>query len=205
MEHNQYLDDIKHIRSIMERSSSFVSLSGLSGISAGVVALMACFVAFGILHHSNIDYVAGKSIEYGTDVITQLILLSVATLVLSVILAIFFTVQKSRRINRPIWNHVTKQTLIALAIPLVTGGIFSLILVLHHSTYFVAPTMLVFYGLALVSAARYMPSELVGLGLLEIVLGLVSLYWVGYGLIFWGIGFGILHIVYGWYMHKKYK
>ena len=40
-----YLDDLKEIRSMMEKSSRFISLSGLSGISAGIIALVGAFIA----------------------------------------------------------------------------------------------------------------------------------------------------------------
>lgn len=205
MDQNQYLDDLKHIRSIMERSSSFMSLSGLSGVSAGLVALCACFGAFTLLSSNGIDYLDGKPNFYDKNIIVQLMLLALLTLIVSIILIIYFTVRKSRRMKRSIWNQVTKQTMVALMIPLLTGGLFCLIMIYHHLIYLVAPSMLIFYGLALVSAGRYIPSELIGLGLIEIALGLISLIWLGYGLIFWGIGFGILHIGYGWYMYAKYE
>ncbi len=205
MDQNQYLDDLKHIRSIMERSSSFMSLSGLSGVSAGLVALCACFGAFTLLSSNGIDYLDGKPNFYDKNIIVQLMLLALLTLIVAIILIIYFTVRKSRRMKRSIWNQVTKQTMVALMIPLLTGGLFCLIMIYHHLIYLVAPSMLIFYGLALVSAGRYIPSELIGLGLIEIALGLISLIWLGYGLIFWGIGFGILHIGYGWYMYAKYE
>lgn len=205
MDQNQYLDDLKHIRSIMERSSSFMSLSGLSGVSAGLVALCACFSAFTLLSSNGIDYLDGKPNFYDKNIIVQLMLLALLTLIVAIILIIYFTVRKSRRMKRSIWNQVTKQTMVALMIPLLTGGLFCLIMIYHHLIYLVAPSMLIFYGLALVSAGRYIPSELIGLGLIEIALGLISLIWLGYGLIFWGIGFGILHIGYGWYMYAKYE
>lgn len=205
MDQNQYLDDLKHIRSIMERSSSFMSLSGLSGVSAGLVALCACFGAFTLLSSNGIDYLDGKPNFYDKNIIVQLMLLALLTLIVAIILIIYFTVRKSRRMKRSIWNQVTKQTMVALIIPLLTGGLFCLIMIYHHLIYLVAPSMLIFYGLALVSAGRYIPSELIGLGLIEIALGLISLIWLGYGLIFWGVGFGILHIGYGWYMYAKYE
>lgn len=205
MDQNQYLDDLKHIRSIMERSSSFMSLSGLSGVSAGLVALCACFGAFTLLSSNGIDYLDGKPNFYDKNIIVQLMLLALLTLIVAIILIIYFTVRKSRRMKRSIWNQVTKQTMVALIIPLLAGGLFCLIMIYHHLIYLVAPSMLIFYGLALVSAGRYIPSELIGLGLIEIALGLISLIWLGYGLIFWGIGFGILHIGYGWYMYAKYE
>jgi len=43
---NKYENDLTHIRQMMERSSTFISLSGLSGVGAGLVALAGCFLTF---------------------------------------------------------------------------------------------------------------------------------------------------------------
>ena len=107
--------------------------------------------------------------------------------------------------NQPLWNHQTKRLLINLLISLATGGIFSFILLLKGFIGLVAPITLLFYGLALVNASKYTLSEIRSLGLLEIALGLISTYYIGYGLLFWAVGFGALHIVYGVLMHLKYE
>jgi hypothetical protein len=69
----------------------------------------------------------------------------------------------------------------------------------------VAPATLIFYGLALVNAERYTLTDIKYLGYCQIGLGLISLFFLGWGLVAWTFGFGVLHIVYGLIMHKKYK
>jgi hypothetical protein len=89
-------------------------------------------------------------------------------------------------------------------IPLVVGGVFVLGLLNYSEWRFVAPSCLIFYGLALVNASKYTLTDIRYLGLLEIGLGLVNMWYPGYGLYFWGIGFGALHIIYGLIMWWKY-
>lgn len=45
-QNENYIDDLKEIRSMMEKSSRFISLSGLSGVSAGIVALAGAVMAW---------------------------------------------------------------------------------------------------------------------------------------------------------------
>lgn len=68
----------------------------------------------------------------------------------------------------------------------------------------VAPCMLIFYGLGLIAAGSRTFRDVKVLGACEIILGLAAAITVGYDLIFWGIGFGVLHIVYGILIHYKY-
>ena len=50
-------EDLQAIREIMERSSKFLSLSGLSGIFAGVCALIGAAIAwFIILNPGHVTY-----------------------------------------------------------------------------------------------------------------------------------------------------
>jgi hypothetical protein len=92
-----------------------------------------------------------------------------------------------------------------LFIPLVTGGVFCLILAHHGLFEFIAPSTLLFFGLALLNAAKYTFGEIKILGISEIILGLVSMYWTSLGLYFWAAGFGIFNIIYGAYMYFKYE
>jgi hypothetical protein len=132
-------------------------------------------------------------------------LIASATLILSIGAGIYFTTKETKRQNQKIWDHQTKRLLINLVIPLVTGGIVCLMLLLRGYVGIVAPLTLIFYGLALVNASKYTLNEIRSLGLAEIIIGLLSMQFVEYGLLFWSIGFGILHIVYGAAMQMKYK
>jgi hypothetical protein len=202
---NKYENDLSHIRQMMERSSTFISLSGLSGVGAGLVAMVGCFMTFYILDQHQINYFDGKPNYYSYQVIWKLAMVAIVTLILALMSGIYFTVKKSKKLGHPLWTSATKNTIKAAAIPLVAGGLFCIIVTWHHLFYLVAPCMLIFYGLALVSAAKYTLSDIYWLGLLDVILGLLATLFVGYGLVFWGIGFGVLHIVYGLLMYKKYN
>jgi hypothetical protein len=202
---NKYENDLTHIRQMMERSSTFISLSGLSGVGAGLVALAGCALTFYILAQHQIDYFDGKPNYYSYQILWQLASVAIATLVLALMSGIFFTVKKSKKLGYPLWSAATKNTIKSATIPLVTGGLFCIIVTYHHLFYLVAPSMLIFYGLALVSASKYTQSDIFWLGICQLILGTLGAIFIGYGLVFWGIGFGVLHIVYGTLMYNKYK
>jgi len=202
----KHQEDLAHIRSMMERSSRFISLSGLSGVFAGLSALIGGLYAYQLFRVNGMTCTDGAS-SYNENVylVNQLIYTAAIVLVCALTFGIFFTLRKSKKYNLPIWTSATKKMLFNLAVPLLAGGIFCLAL-LHHEIYgFVAPSTLIFYGLALVNAEKYTFSDIKYLGFCELVLGFISLFYIGYGLVFWIIGFGILHILYGLIMFKKYK
>jgi hypothetical protein len=204
MDDLKYKDDLKEIKDIMNRSSRFISLSGLSGVSAGIIALLAAYLAYQTVYSNQVSIGYTRAILSQSNV-TTLLIIAILTILVSFVAGIFFTSREAKRNKEKLWDLQTKRLLINLLIPLVTGGILVLILLFKGYIGFVAPLTLIFYGLALVNASKYTLSEIRSLGLIEILLGLVAFQFIGYGLIFWSIGFGILHIIYGIAMHVKYK
>jgi hypothetical protein len=210
MENNsQSVEDIKTIRKMMEESSRFLSLSGLSGIFAGVFAIAGALIAyFLILNNGSIhydEYFRSLS-EKETQVLRwQLIADALGVLVLSVIFALYFSFQKAKREGKIFWSPASKNLLTNILIPLITGGIFIIVLLIQNHIQLVVPGLLIFYGLALVNAGKFTYGEIFYLGILEIITGLVSAFFTGWGLIFWIFGFGILHIIYGLVMYRKYE
>ncbi len=203
----QQLDEI---RNLMERSSRFISLSGLSGISAGIIALIGALVAFFYLEfdsrYFDTDwYFAEKLYRMIPGKLHLLLLDAAIILILALAFAIFFTTRKAKRKGLKVWTHSTRLMLYNIAVPLLTGGIFSLILISYHLIFLVAPATLIFYGLALLNASKYTLPEIQWLGISEVILGLIACVWMGYGLVFWTIGFGILHILYGAVMYYRYE
>ena len=91
--------------------------------------------------------------------------------------------------------------LVNLAIPLLTGGIFCIALIWHGKIGLIAPAMLIFYGLSLINASKYTIGDTRYLGYMEVVLGLISCFFIGYGLLFWAVGFGFFNIAYGLFMY----
>ena len=201
----KHQDDLVHIRSMMERSSRFISLSGLSGVFAGLSALLGGVYVYQLFKVNGIEYFEDNHQLYSTSLITELILTAFVILFFALAFGIFFTVRKSKKLNLPIWTSATKNMLFNLAIPLIAGAVFCFALVYHQMFILVAPSTLIFYGLALLNAEKYTYSDIKYLGFSELILGSIALFFVGYGLVFWILGFGILHIFYGLLLFKKYK
>jgi len=205
MESKNYHEDLSHIRTMMERSSRFISLSGLSGVVAGLAAIAGAVYVYFVFQREGINYFDGKRNFFGPALVKELVTIGIVILVVALLSGYIFTANKSKRKGLKIWDATTRRLLVTFAVPLVTGGIFCLALLYHHLFVLIAPSTLLFYGLALVSAERYTLTDIKYLGYCQIILGLVSLFFLGWGLLFWAIGFGALHIVYGLIMHKKYK
>ena len=205
----EHLSTLSEIRSLMEKSSRCLSLSGMSGISAGVIAILGA-LAVSFYHGSSIFSSAWERTTESGAVLNQSTMLfylgnAAVVLILAVSFSVFFTIRKARKNNIPVWDAVTKRVLVSLLVPLVTGGIFCIILLFHWYTALIAPSMLTFYGLALINASKYAIGDAEYLGAAEIVLGLIAMFFAGYGLLFWVIGFGVFHIIYGLYMYLKFE
>jgi hypothetical protein len=194
-------ETLTEIKQLMERSSRFISLSGLSGVMAGVYAIAGALAAYYYIYAQN---GAGRE-GYQENDTTFLLADAALVLILAVGTGIFLTTRKARKDGNSLLDAAAKKLIINLCIPLFTGGIFCLGLIYHGNWFYVVPSMLVFYGLALVHASKYTRDDVRSLGLSEITLGLIALFVVGYGLVFWTLGFGVLHIAYGTYMYYKYE
>ena len=208
----QSINDLQHIKKMMERSSRFISLSGLSGISAGLCAIIGAWVAhpyvFGqkdLLINSDIGIVQAMANDYAIILNTYLFWIAAATFIAALISAFFFTYTKSKKDGTALWGNTSKRLMINVSIPVAVGGLF-LFKMLHYGTFgLVAPGCLIFYGLGLINASKYTLDEIRYLGYVQIILGVINLWFVGYGLYFWAMGFGVMHIVYGVYMWQKYE
>jgi len=205
----QHLEQLSEIRNLMERSSRFISLSGLSGIIAGVLALAGAVAAFYWMEHHLAgikyrDYANDFTGRINTKFLIFFFMDAAVVLTLTLISGIALTTRKARRLGLPIWDKAAERLLVNMLIPLSVGGIFCAILLYHGIFGLIAPATILFYGLALVNCSKYSVPELRYLGITEIVLGLIACVFIGKGLIFWAIGFGVLHILYGSIMHFKY-
>jgi hypothetical protein len=194
--------ELSSIRNLMERSSKFISLSGLSGVLAGVYALIGAGLAYGLIK----DYGGTDVYDFVKDaaILAQLCTIAVVVLVLSILTAWWLTVRNARNKQEQVWNPVSKRLLVAMAIPLFTGGFIIIILLLKGEYSAVASACLIFYGLSLAAASQFTYNEVKWLGICEVILGLFALIIPGQGLLFWTLGFSLLHILYGGIMHFKY-
>lgn len=199
MEEKNYLQDIHDIKNLMNRSSTFISLSGLAGVMAGIYALIGAYLAHGILKHSRDNYITLES-----NTFKMMVLTAATVLALSVATAFILTYFKAKRAGEKIWNSTAKRMVVNFLIPLVTGGVFALLLLRNESYGLIAPVTLIFYGLACVNASKYTLRDIRYLGITIVILGLIATEYSGYALEFWALGFGICHIIYGGIMYFKY-
>lgn len=203
MEKQKYLDDLKEIKSIMDRSSRFISLSGISGIVAGCLGLLGAYIAYQMVY-SGQNYLGYRQAILSNEKVVTLLSIAIILLLSAVGAGLFFTQRKASKNNQKLWDSQARRLLINLFIPLAAGGILCIILLFKGLIGLLAPLTLLFYGLGLINASKYTLSEVRSLGLIEVALGLLACQFIGYGLLFWAVGFGVLHIVYGIAMHIKY-
>jgi FtsH-binding integral membrane protein len=205
MENKDLYDEINSIKKIMERSTKFISLSGLSGIMAGVYALVGAGLAYQVAYVWNGP---DTSRNYGEVITMDLIPIAVIVLLLSIGTGILLTVHNAKRKGQTVWNPSSKALLKNGLLPLLSGGVFILILVGNddYTQYYaiIAPSCLIFYGLALTAASQYTYGDVKWLGITEIILGLLAMMLPGFDLLFWALGFGVMYILYGSIMYFKY-
>lgn len=217
-------EQLKEIHSLMERSTRFMSLSGWTGVMAGVYSLLGAAAAYYVIFRMNFPagnpppqiepYGTGRAVSYNYphglyDLFSDknLLLTGIAILVIlfSGGTAFYQSSVKAKKQGLKLWNSTTKRLFVQVAIPLAAGGLFCIALLYYGNAGLIAPSMLIFYGLALLNGSKYTLKEFHSLALCEIALGALSLFFIGYGLYFWAIGFGILHIIYGILMQKRYS
>jgi len=199
MSDEDYLKDISEIKNLMNKSSRFISLSGLSGILAGIYALIGAALTYYLVT----TYSYGTLLLDGWVFKTVIVILIMVAL-LSAVTGIFLTTRKAKKTGENIWDNSSRRLLFNFLVPLAVGGLYCLIILGQGKYGQTGGLMLIFYGLALVSASKYSIGDIKYLGFIQIGLGLVAALYPGYGFWLWVIGFGIMHIVYGTWMHFKY-
>jgi hypothetical protein len=213
----EHQEELQQIKQMMERSSRFISLSGLSGISAGTCALVGAYFARAVLNNPDGNVlekldssVYNVSVNNTLSLVNllenKLIEIAIITFIVAFASSFLFTFLRSRATKVSVWSATSKRLFINLCIPLIAGGFFLLKLIQYGVVGLIAPGCLIFYGLALVNAAKYTLGEVRYLGYFQIALGIFNLWFVGKGLFFWATGFGLLHIIYGiimWYKYEK--
>jgi hypothetical protein len=199
MDSSNYLKDISEIKNMMNKSSRFISLSGLSGILAGIYALIGASAAYYLVAHSARGYLI---LDGSIFIKCFAILIGVA--IISAITAIYLTTKKAKRNGEKIWDTSSKRLLINFLTPLISGGLYILIILNQERYGHTAALMLIFYGLALINASKYSLGDIRYLGYTELIIGLICALYPSYGFWFWVIGFGFMHIIYGTIMYFKY-
>lgn len=196
--------ELAEIKSMMERSTRFLSLSGLSGVLAGIYAFIGAGIAWYWIYFPLSEYGIETETFAPSDLQTNLSVVALVILILAIGSAYLLSQNKSQRKSQQFWTPASKRFLLALFIPVLAGGLFSFALI-HESTYqLIAPTTLIFYGLGLINASHFTLGEIKNLGIGQLLLGLSAAFFPDFGLICWALGFGALHVIYGSMMYYKY-
>jgi hypothetical protein len=198
MNSEKYLSQLHEIQNMMQKSSKFLSLSGLSGILAGIYAL----IGSGIVYFMQKEFV--YPIRFDSWEFLSVVVIAVSIMLFSLVTGMFFSIRKARKKQELVWNKTSRLFLMNFMFPLITGGLFAIILVSKREFGLISPVTLLFYGIGLVNASRYSFETLRNLGFIFIILGLLNTLFIGYGLYFWMFGFGVCHIIYGAFMYLKY-
>lgn len=186
--------DLSEIRSMMDRSTKILSLSGLAGITIGLVTIGGALYAQWIQHH-----IAAEEIQ------RYLIIDALAVLAIAAALSVFFSSRMAKKKGIPLWTPAGRYLITELAIPLAAGGVFCSAAIIHKTFFLLPAIMLTFYGLALVNASKFAVKEVRYLGLTQLTIGLLAALIPGEGMNFWVLGFGVMHILYGVRIYLKYE
>lgn len=201
MEPKNYLEDLNEIKSLMKKSSQFLSLSGFAGVFAGIYALIGAGIVKYLLEDNQVNY---SEIFINETIFWQIIIIAIVVLGLSITTAFYLSYKKAKKNNETIWNPTSIRMGIGFAIPFFTGTVLILLLLKNQYFDLIMPMCLIFYGLSCINASKYTFGEVKYFGILEVILGLILIEFTGFGLLFWSLGFGVLHIIYGIIMYVKY-
>ena len=193
MNKDKALESVNEIKELMEKSSKFISISGLAAIMAGVYALAGTYIATCLVTPDTTLIVALK------------LMIMVAILVL--VTAGILSYNKSKKLRQKFFSKLTYRALWNFSLPMLTGGALCISLLLHGYYDILSSVMLLFYGLTLVNVSKFTYANIAWLGYAFICLGVIDSFWEGHALLFWTIGFGGFHILYGilFYLHYERK
>lgn len=208
MENKEALDTLNEIKDLMAKSSKFGSVSGGSVL---IIGLLASIVAAGawllLLPHIGAAWLPER---YSGMLINSpqrtLIASAVAVGLLAVSMAVvsFGTYRKIvRRQGRFVFDQTVRRPLAHFCVPMAAGGALCLALLLQGHYGLTSSMMLVFYGLSLLNSSHYTLKPIAWLGYAELALGIADCYIVTHAILFWWLGFGLMHILLGVYILIK--
>lgn len=210
MNHQEALDTLKDIRKIMEKSTRFLSLDGMSAVVVGLYACLGAVVAYYILGGIFPDWTGGFAVpqlQINTPARLRLLLVFAVILVgICMITVIFMSRRKALKEGPSFgFDRTARRLLWHFFLPLIAGGVLCLSLIHQQHYGLTSSIMLIFYGIALIHASHYTYSNTRYLGYAEVLLGLADSFVEGYALLFWTIGFGLFHIIYGLWFYRKFE
>lgn len=185
--HGRAIDNLEFIRDAMQRSTEFTAVPGYGGVLMGATAIGASIIAS--MQPTDRGWLVTWLVE--------------AFLAFSIGLLMMW--QKSKLVEMPLTSVPAKKFARGFAPSLIAGVILTALLYLNGSFRILPAVWLTLYGTAVVSGGAYSVRTVPILGWLFITLGAISVFVpAAYGDLFMGIGFGGLHMVFGFVIARKY-
>lgn len=202
MEEKEVRQTLNDIREMMSKSSRFQSVSGWSIIIVGLYAAVASAMAAAVIGVG--DWLPGfENLHRYANLntpsrIRTAALIAIGLLALSLLTVFVFAIVKSKRHHlRFALDKRMMQMLLDFFVPLAAGGLLSMALVMQGHYGLTSSIMLLFYGLALINCSHYTYPVLRYLGYAELLIGVVDCFTMSHALLFWFLGFSVMHILFG--------
>ena len=202
--HEEQLAAIQEMRNMMDQATRFKLISGLSGMIAGILSLLSLYVIYIMSGISPFEVEALERVWRGSNpILISCIFISLFVACMG--LGLYMSRRNARQAGKNAWDGSAKRLVFSLLIPVLTGGVFSMLLIQLGLVSLFAPVTLLFYGMGLLSASKFTLDAVRTVGLIFIGLGLLATGILSYGLLIWTLGFGLVHIVYGFIIYVKYE
>ena len=202
MDNKDALNTLKEIKDLMARSSRFQTISGWSIVIIGIYASIVSLGAWLLLgNHEPYTWLPAFAQDFAINTPSRTILALVIAAVLVVVS--FLTVclgsyLKTKRDNQTFaFDQTVRRSLINFFVPAIAGALFCVAMLVQGHYGLTSSIMLLFYGLALINCSHYTRSSIALLGYGQLLLGIVDCFVVHHAILFWFLGFGLLHIIYG--------
>jgi len=181
------IDNLQFIRDTMERSTHFTAVPGYGAILMGATAIAAAYIS------STQTYLWDRLIVW------------IAEAFLAFAIGLLAMWQKSKLANTSLTSAPAKKFAMSFLPPLVCGIAITLGL-WHYSNYEVMmPVWIMLYGAAVATGGAFSVRIVPVMGWCFIALGAVTFFLpAGYANIMMGLSFGLLHIVGGFIIARRY-
>ena len=180
-------DNLKFIRETMERSAIFTSVPGYGGMLMGATAVGASLFAWQAANHR------------------QWLIIWLTEALLAFAVGFLTLWQKSKGANASLTSAPARKFALCFAPPIIGAIILSGLFYRLDLFEYLPVVWLTLYGTAVVcggiSSVKIVPIA----GWCFVALGLISVFLPrGYGDLMMGLGFGGLHIIFGFIVARKY-
>ena len=181
------IDNLKYIRETMERSTSFTAVPGYGGMLMGVTALVAAYIANSqvVLRDSLITWLVEAALAFAIGLLAMW--------------------QKSKIAGQSLVSAPARKFAFSFAPPLVAGVVIILGLARYEYFYVMPPVCMLTYGASVVCGGAFSVRVVPVMGWCFVVLGALSFALsTSYGNLMMAASFGLLHIIFGAIIAKKY-